>query len=362
MAAFDGINRKSALDTGGPRYLECRREVINPTIEENAVKAWNKCRAVMISALALGLAAGVAPQARAEYPDRPITMIIPLAAASAVDNVARLVAQEMGKTLNQSIVVENQPGAAGAIGANRVAMANPDGYTIGGFNDSILAMVPNLTKTPWDPLKSFAPVSLVTTFEWGLIANPGIYKNAGDLIAAAKAHPGRIEYSSGGIGSPQHIAMALFASKNKLDMVHVPYRGATPAAMGVAAGEVKVGLQAVATAKGLVDSKRVDLLGVASDKRLAEMPNVPTISESGSPGFTFSSWFVVVAPAKTPPAMIEKLNAAIKQALQNPAVKAKLAAYGANAVGSSPEELARRTKENYDVYGKLIRDNHIQPE
>jgi tripartite-type tricarboxylate transporter receptor subunit TctC len=308
------------------------------------------------------LAAGMAQPAHAEYPDRPITMIVPLAAASAVDNAARLIAQEMGKVMNQSIVVENQPGAAGAIGANRVATAAPDGYTIGGFNDSILTMVPNLSKTPWDPLTSFAPVSLVTTFEWGLIGVPGLYKNAGDLIKAAKAAPGRIEYASGGIGSPQHIAMALFASKNNLDMVHVPYRGATPAAMGVAGGEAKVAFQAISTAKSLVDSKRVDLLGVASEKPLAEYPNVPTISDSGSPGFTFSSWFVIVAPAKTPPAVVEKLNAAIKQALQSPAVKAKLAAYGANGIGSSPEELGKRTKEGYAVYGKLIRDNHITAE
>ncbi|AOB33329.1 hypothetical protein AKI39_02155 [Bordetella sp. H567] len=313
-------------------------------------------------AATLCLAAGVAQQARAAYPERPITMIIPLAAASAVDNVARLVAQEMGKILNQSVIVENLPGAAGAIGANRVATANPDGYTIGAFNDSILTMVPNLSKTPWNPLKDFAPVSLVTTFEWSLIATPGLYKNAADLIAAAKAAPGRIEYASGGIGSPQHIAMALFASKNKLDMVHVPYRGATPAAMGVASGEAKVAFQALATSKSLIDSKRVDLLGISSEKRMAELPNVPTISESGSPGFVFSSWFVIVAPAKTPPAVVEKLNATIKQVLAKPEVLAKLAAQGANPIGSSPEELGKRTAEGYAVYGKLIRDNNIQAE
>ncbi|CAM3727110.1 tripartite tricarboxylate transporter substrate binding protein [Bordetella flabilis] len=327
------------------------------------MQAWKKCRLAMSMAAVVALTAGAMLPAHAEYPDRSITMIIPLAAASAVDNTARLVAQEMGKLLGQSIVVENIPGAAGAIGANRVATANPDGYTIGAFNDSILTMVPNLTKTPWDPLTSFAPVSLVSTLDWGLVATPGLpYKNAGDLIAAAKAAPGRIEYASGGIGSPQHIAMALFAFKNKLDMVHVPYKGASPAAVGVASGEAKVAFQALATVKGLVDSKRLTLLGVASDQPIAEMPGVPTIGESGSPGFIFSSWFVVVAPSKTPPAVIAKLNATIKQVLQNPEVQAKLAAQGARPVGSSPEELATRTKESYAAYGKLIRDNNIQAE
>ncbi len=183
------------------------------------------------------------------YPDRPIKMIVPLAAASAVDVAARIVTQKMADNMGQQIVIINQPGASGLIGAEQVARAEPDGYTIGGFNDSIMTMVPNLqSNMRWDILKDFAPVSLVATVEWGLIAgNKTSYKTAADLIAAAKAAPGKIDYSSGGPGSPQHLAMAMFASGAGISLTHVPYKGATQAATDVAGGQIPVGFQGLGT-------------------------------------------------------------------------------------------------------------------
>ena len=183
------------------------------------------------------------------YPNKPIRMIVPLAAGSAVDNAARIVAQKMGQNIGQSIVIENQPGAAGLIGAGAVAKAAPDGYTLGGFNDSIMTMLPNLQpKMPWDILKDFEPVSLVATVEWGLVVNAeSPQRSAADLIASARNAPGKINYGSGGNGSPQHIAMALFASQAKVQMTHVPYKGATQAAMGVAGKEVDAAFQGIAT-------------------------------------------------------------------------------------------------------------------
>jgi tripartite-type tricarboxylate transporter receptor subunit TctC len=319
-------------------------------------------RGLAVALCAAGSTYGVAAQAA--YPDHPITMIIPLAAASAVDNAARLVAAEMSKDLGVSIVIENQPGASGIIGAGRVAKAAPDGYTIGGFNDSILTMVPNLQPNmPWDPVRDFAPVSLATTFEWGLVATPSLnYKTAADFIAAAKAAPGTLHYGSGGNGSPQHIAMALFAARNGLNVIHVPYKGASQAAVGVAGAEVQVAFEALATSKSLTDGKRLTLLGVCSAAELPQMPGVKTLSESGSPGFLFSSWFVVVAPAGTPSAIIDRLNASIKAALAKPDVIAKLSAQGAVARGSSPQELGALTKSQLLVYKKLIDDNHIKVE
>ena len=176
--------------------------------------------------------------AQGSYPDRPIKMIVPLAAASAVDVAARIVTQKMADNMGQQIVILNQPGASGLIGAEAVARAEPDGYTIGGFNDSIMTMVPNLqSKMRWDILKDFEPVSLVATVEWGLIANnQASFKSAADLIAAAKAAPGKIDYGSGGPGSPQHLAMAMFASAAGISLTHVPYKGATQAATDVAGG------------------------------------------------------------------------------------------------------------------------------
>jgi tripartite-type tricarboxylate transporter receptor subunit TctC len=183
-------------------------------------------RTARLAAL-LALALPFAAAAQSGYPNRPIKMIIPLAAASAVDNAARIVTQKMSQNMGQQIVVENQPGAAGQIGATVVAKAAPDGYTIGGFNDSIMTMLPNMgTKLPWDILRDFEPVSLVATIEWGLVANNNApFRSAADLIAAAKANPGKIDYGSGGNGSPQHIAMALFASNAGVQMTHVPYKG-----------------------------------------------------------------------------------------------------------------------------------------
>lgn len=300
--------------------------------------------------------------ALAAYPDKTIIMVIPLAAGSAVDNAARILAPEMSKALGQSIVMENMPGASGIIGAGRVATAAPDGYTIGAFNDSILTMVPNLqSPMPWDPIRDFAPVSLVATLEWALVATPTLpYKTAADLIAAAKAAPGEINYASGGNGSPQHIAMALFAARNHLDMLHVPYRGATPAAVGIAGAQAQVGFSALATVKSLVDGKKLKLLGVSSQHELEQAPGVPTVSASGSPGFNFSSWFVIVAPHGTPPDVVDRLNQAIKVALANPDVRAKLIAQGAIPTGSTPAQLGKMTEDNLAAYKKLIQDNHIQ--
>ena len=208
-------------------------------------------RLIMLRLLIAALSAGVvsAAWAQAAYPSRPIQMIVPLAAASAVDSAARIVAQRMSDNMGQAIVIENQPGAAGLIGAERVAKAAPDGYTIGGFNDSIMTMLPNLYATmSWDILRDFEPISLVATVEWGLVVNNDApYKTAADLIAAAKANPGKINYGSGGNGSPQHVAMEVFASAAGISLTHVPYRGATQAALDVASGQVSVAFQGLAT-------------------------------------------------------------------------------------------------------------------
>ena len=203
---------------------------------------------------ALALLAGTSAIAQTNYPDRPIKMIVPLAAASAVDVAARIVTQKMADNMGQQFVILNQPGASGLIGAEAVARAEPDGYTIGGFNDSIMTMVPNMqSKMRWDILKDFEPVSLVATVEWGLIANNQTsYKSAADLIAAAKAAPGKIDYGSGGPGSPQHLAMAMFASAAGISLTHVPYKGATQAATDVAAGQIPVGFQGLGTVAALV--------------------------------------------------------------------------------------------------------------
>ena len=315
---------------------------------------------------AVALAAAIVTSASAQqgYPNKPIRMIVPLAAASAVDNAARIVAQKMSANMGQQIVIENIPGAAGLIGTKNVAAAAPDGYTIGGFNDSIITMLPNMHANPgWDILKDFEPVSLVATVEWGLVANneSGI-KSAADLIARAKARPGELNYGSGGNGSPQHVAMALFASQAGITMTHVPYKGATQAALGVAGGDVPVGLQGLATVAGLARGGKLKLIGVGTPTPNPAFPDVPTIASTGLPGFTFQSWFAVMVPAGTPREIVARLNAEIVKAVADPGVQQQLKDQGLTPRGSSPEELGRATREQLARYARLFKEAGIKAE
>jgi tripartite-type tricarboxylate transporter receptor subunit TctC len=256
------------------------------------------------------------------------------------------------------------PGASGLIGAEQVAHAEPDGYTIGGFNDSIMTMVPNLqSKMRWDILKDFEPVSLVATVEWGLIAgNQSSYKSAADLIAAAKASPGKIDYGSGGPGSPQHLAMAMFANSAGISLTHVPYKGATQAATDVAAGQIPVGFQGLGTVAALVRGGQLRLIGVCTAKRLPQFPDVPTISESGLPGFVFNSWFAILAPAGTPKDIVVRLNAEVLKALGDADVRRKLEDLGFAIRGSSPDELGVMTRDQPAKYARLIKEMGIANE
>src|SRR5258708_4932692 len=281
----------------------------------------------LIPALALLLA--LPANAQTSYPDRPIKMIVPLAAASAVDVAARIVAQKMADNVGQQFVILNQPGASGLIGAEQVARAEPDGYTIGGFNDSIMTMVPNLqSKMRWDILKDFEPVSLVATVEWGLIANnQASFESAADLIAAAKAAPGKIDYGSGGPGSPQHLAMAMFASAAGISLTHVPYKGATQAATDVAAGQIPVGFQGLGTVAALVRGGQVKLIGVATEKQ-----------------------------------SVKRLNAEVLKALGDSDVRRKLEELGFAVRGSSAEELRVMTRDQLAKYARVIKEMGIAGE
>ena len=313
--------------------------------------------------LAVALAAGVpAAWAQSAYPNKTIQMIVPLAAASAVDNAARILAQRMAQSMGQSIVVENQAGAAGLIGAERVAKAAPVGYTLGGFNDSIMTMLPNLHATmPWDILKDFEPISLVATVEWGLVVNNDApYRTAADLIAAAKANPGQINYGSGGNGSPQHVAMEVFATAAGISLTHVPYRGATQAALDVASGQVTAAFQGLSTVTSLVRGAKLRLLAVTTRARLPQFPDVPTMSESGLPGFEFNSWFALMAPARTPKPVIARLNEEVQKALADPDVRERLTAQGLTVRGSSPEELGVATRAQLAKYARVMKEANIR--
>jgi len=329
----------------------------------NVTRSCTRTATAFVFAAAAALVVPVEASAQAAYPSRPIHLIVPLAAGSAVDVAARIVAQQMAASMGQSIVVENLPGAAGLVGADRVAKAPPDGYTLGCSAGTMVMMLSLKPKMPWDIVRDFMPVSLVATVEWGLVMNPAApYGNVAGLISAAKANPGKIDYGSGGIGSPQHIAMALFASEANVVMNHVPYKGATQAAVGVAGAEVPVAFQGLATVNSLVRGNKVKLVAVTTPKRMPQYPDVPTVSESGLPGFEFNSWFAVLAPAGTPPEIVARLNAEIVKALAEPAVREQLIAQGLTPRGSSADELGRATKDQLAKYAALIKKNGIKAE
>ena len=263
---------------------------------------------------------------------------------------------------SSDLAIENMAGASGVIGTDRVAKSAPDGYTLGGFNDSIMTMLPNLNaKLPWDIVRDFAPVSLVATVEWGLVvpADSPI-TNVQEFIMAARYTPGQVNYGSGGNGSPQHIAMALFANQAGVQLTHVPYKGATQAAVGVAGHEVQAAFQGIATVHSLVKAGKLKLIAVCTPKRLAQFPEIPTVSESGLSGYEFNSWFALMAPAGTPRPVIQRLQQETVKAMSDASVREQLMAMGLTPRGTTPDELATALHQQLARYEALFRQAGIR--
>ena len=281
-----------------------------------------------------------------DYPAKPILFLMPLQAGSAVDVMVRIVAEKMSANMGRQIVVENQPGAAGMIGAERVKKAAPDGYTVGVLNDSILTMIPNVRPVAYDPVKDFTPVGVIAGITWVLVANNDLpVRTVGELVAYAKARPGKLDYSSGGIGSPQHVAMEAFKAATGIYMVHIPYRGATQAAVDVISNQVQVHFSAVSIVQPYITAGRVRALGVPSAKRSPLLPNVPTMAEAGVPGFEWQTWASLVVPVGTPKPIVERLNAELVKAVGAPDVREKLIAQGLEPIGSRPDTVTKWTQD-----------------
>ncbi len=302
--------------------------------------------------------------AQGNYPDKPIRMIIPLATGSAVDNALRLVAQNMATSMGQPIVIENVTGSSGLIGADRMLKMPADGYTIGGVNDSVLTMVPHINpNTSFNTLKDFAPISLIGTIEWGVVVKADSkFKTLEDLVRFAKANPDKLTFGSGGVGSPQHLAMALLMQRADVKLVHVPYKGATQAAVGAAAGEVDVSFQGLGTVAALIKGGKLRLLALSTPKPLDQFAGVPTIDQSVYPGFFFNSWAAIVAPAKTPKAIVEKLSAEARKAMDNADIRERFTKLGITIRGTTPAEFEAALKKQFELYGKVIKDNNIKAE
>jgi tripartite-type tricarboxylate transporter receptor subunit TctC len=296
------------------------------------------------------------PGAAQPYPAKPILLVMPLQAGSAVDAMIRIVAQKMGDNMGRPIVVENQPGAAGVIGAERVKRAAPDGYTLGALNDSILTMIPNIRPVPYDPVKDYVPVGVVAGISWVLVANNDLpAKTVPELIALAKRQPGRLDYSSGGVGSPQHVAMEAFKAATGIFVVHIPYRGATQAALDVITNQVQIHFSAVSIVLPHIKAGRMRALGVPGARRSPLLPEVPTMAEAGVPGFDWQTWASIVAPVGTPQAIVDQLNAELVKAVNAPDVREKLVTQGLEPIGSPPAQVTQRTQAGLARMATLVK-------
>ena len=301
--------------------------------------------------------------AQTNYPTRTIQTIMPLQAGSGVDILMRPIAQKMSEGLGQAITIENVPGGAGLIGTAKVAQSPADGYVLGAFNDSILTMLPNLyKKIDYDPVQSFAPISEVAAITFVMVANPSFPGNtAADLVRIAKEKPGKIDYASGGNGSPQHIGMEIFRQYTGAPIVHIPYRGAAAAVTDVMAGQVPVMISALSVVLPHIRAGKLKVLGVASKARSPLLPNTPTINESVK-GYEFSTWGALLAPKGTSPVMIEKLNESLATALKDPKIREQLIQQGFEFVPLGPDHLKEMIAQGLVRMKKVIKDGGIQPD
>jgi tripartite-type tricarboxylate transporter receptor subunit TctC len=312
---------------------------------------------------AAALLALALPCAAQQYPAKPILVLMPLQAGSAVDVMIRIVAQKMSDDMGQQIVIENQPGAAGSIGAERVKRAPPDGYTVGALNDSILTMIPNIRQVAYDPVKDFTPVGVVAAITWVMVVNNDLpAKTVPEFVALAKSRPGKIDYSSGGNGSPQHVAMEAFKAATGIDVTHIPYRGATQAAVDVMSGRVQVHFGAVSIVRPYILDGRMRALGVPSAARSPLLPQVPTMAEAGVPGFEWRTWASFVVPVGTPKPVVERLNAELVKAVAAPDVRDKLIAQGLEPIGSKPELVTQWTQDGLKRMRDIVQRAKIQAE
>jgi len=318
--------------------------------------------AIVLALLPMSLLCAALPAAAQSFTDRPIKIIVPFGAGSAVDTIARAIAAQVAEQTGQGVLVDNRTGANGIIAAEAVAKSPADGYTLFMPNDGIMAANPALyAKLPYDPIKDFAPVTLTSTVPLVLVGNPAFAaKTVPELIALAKAKPGSINYSSTGSGSAQHLAMEFFIEAAGVKMTHVPYKAMGPALTDVIAGTVPLMFSGMSNVIAFVKDGKLRVYGVSTPKRSMAMPDAPTIAEAGLPGYGYAAWNGIVAPAATPPEVVRKLHSEFAKAIANPALRAKLASLGFDLVGAGPEEFGNLIKTDVARLGKLVRAAGIQ--
>ena len=308
--------------------------------------------------LVLGLASPLAAQTN--WPEKPVKLVVGFTAGSATDVTARLFAQKFSEAWGQPVVVENVAGNSGAIGVDRVAKAAPDGYTLMWSGNAAITILPSLQTLPFDPVRDFAPISTSLSMPSVFVVNNDMpIKSMADLIAYAKANPGKLSYGTPGVGTPQHIAGELFCVLAGIKMEHIPYRGANLA--DVMSGVVQVGIQNAGAGMPMVRDGRVRGLAITSLKRSPNAPDMPTVVEAGFPGFEATSWFALLAPAGTPQPILDKVRAESLKVLADPEMVKKFAVMGLDIVGSTSAETRAAIEGDIPKWGKVIKEAGIKP-
>ena len=315
-------------------------------------------------ALALAAAGAIMPAAaqQAGFPNKTVRIIVPYTTGGSNDVIARLLAQQLQTQWGQPVVVENRPGAAGNIGSAEVAKAAPDGHTLLLTNINITSMNPALiANMPFDPQKDFAPISLLGTTTLALVVHPSVPANSvADLISLAQKEPGKLNYASSGNGSPQHMSAEMFKAMTRTQITHVPYRGAAPAVADVVGGQVQVTVGVVNQLIAHIRSGRLRALGVTSLKRLAQLPEVPTLDEAGVRGYESEIWLGLAAPGATPAPLIEQINQDVRRAMSNPEVVSRLQGQGIDVLLSTPAQMRQRSLDDLKRWGDIIRTAGIK--
>jgi len=300
--------------------------------------------------------------AQAAWPEKALTLIVPYPPGGAADTVGRIYADALSEALKQPVVVENKPGAGTAIAAEYVAKSAPDGYTLSLVPTGQLTVLPHIAKNlKFDPFTSFAPISLLAYTGVVIAANPQLpVKNFKDLIAQAKAAPGKFSYSSSGSGTIIHLAGEYLRLKTGTELLHVPFKGSAPAVTAVLSGDVNLAVDTLTILAPQVKGGKLKGLAIASAQRSPLLPDVPTVAELGYPGFEVRSWFGLVVAAATPNDIVKRLNSEIAKAAASPAIKDKLAAQGLEAWPSTPEQFSQQIRSDYHTYGKVVRESGAQ--
>ena len=291
------------------------------------------------------------------YPNKPIRVIVPVPAGGTPDVVARMVAPGLSSLLGQQLVIDNRGGAGALIGTELAARAVPDGYTLFFSSPGPLTILPHVhKKVAYDPIKDFAPVSLISIGPFLLITHPAVpVKTVKELIALARAEPGKLDYASAGNGTPNHLAMELFKSMAGVNMTHVPYKGAPQAVTDLIGGSVNLMFNSIPPVLPHIRSGRLKLLAVAGGRRSPQLPDVATISEAGVPGFEAITWFGLLAPAKTPKQIVARLNELLVKVVRAPDIKSRFEVLGYEVVGSSPQEFASFIRVESEKYAKAVK-------